>query len=77
MLKQEQVKLVHENRVSVTELLSAHLQQIEKYNPSVNAICKLVAEQACEIADEMDKQITAGVDPGRPGRVVVDQAREA
>ena len=56
-------ELVHRLRkkeVSAREVLSAHLAQIERVNPKVNAIVTLVAEQALEAANRMDVAITRG-----------------
>jgi len=56
-------ELAHKLRkkeVSAREVLSAHLAQIERVNPKVNAIVTLVAEQAFEAADAMDAGIVRG-----------------
>ena len=42
----ELAALVRRREVSVREVMSAHLGQIERVNPKVNAICTLVAERA-------------------------------
>lgn len=50
-------ELVHRLRkkeVSAREVLSAHLAQIERLNPKVNAIVTLVPEQALDEADRVD-----------------------
>jgi len=44
--------------VSAREVMSAHLAQIERVNPSVNAIVTLVAEQATANAARADEAIT-------------------
>ena len=43
--------------LSAREVLIAHLTQIERINPKVNAIVTLVAEQALETANRMDAAI--------------------
>src|SRR5687767_12189937 len=56
-------ELVHRLRkkeLSAREVLSAHLAQIERVNPKVNAIVTLVAEQALEEADQIDKAMMRG-----------------
>lgn len=56
-------ELAHKLRkkdVSAREVLSAHLLQIERVNPKVNAIVTLVAEQALEEAARMDESIARG-----------------
>jgi amidase len=44
-------------QVSAREVMSAHLAQIERINPSVNAIVTLVAEQAMASAASADERI--------------------
>jgi amidase len=44
------------SEVSVSEVLSAHLEQIERLNPKVNAICTLRPEQALQQAAEADRK---------------------
>jgi amidase len=50
--------------VSVRELVTAHLEQIERVNPKVNAICTLLPDRAMEQAAEADKCLASGVTPG-------------
>jgi amidase len=45
-------------QVSAREVMSAHLAQIERLNPKVNAIVTLVAEQAMDGASKADEAIT-------------------
>ncbi len=59
-----QIQLLREREISVLELLSAHLQQIERTNPLLNAICTLVPEQAIAAAKALDKTIANGDKPG-------------
>lgn len=61
------VDLVHKIRskeLSVREVMEAHLAQIERVNPRVNAIVTLVAEQALEKADLADKALASGDSSG-------------
>jgi amidase len=45
-------------QVSAPEVLSAHLAQIERLNPQVNAIVTLIAEQATTAAGSADDAVT-------------------
>src|SRR5204863_5116735 len=50
--------------VSVTEVVQAHLAQIERVNPKVNAIVTLTAEQALADARAKDAALARGETPG-------------
>jgi amidase len=50
--------------VSAREILDAHLRQIERVNPKVNAIVTLVADQAREAARRADERIAQGEEVG-------------
>lgn len=50
--------------VSAREVVTAHLEQIERVNPAVNAIVTLVPERALEQAAEADTRLAAGADVG-------------
>jgi amidase len=50
--------------VSVTEVVRAHLAQIERVNPAVNAIVTLTAERALEEARVKDDALARGERPG-------------
>src|SRR5687768_17410241 len=52
--------LLRSKDISAREVVSAHLQQIERVNPKVNAIVTLVAEQAFDTADALDAGIMRG-----------------
>ena len=54
----ELAQLVRSRQLSIRELLSIHLAQIERLNPLVNAICTLNVEEAVTIADDLDKQLS-------------------
>ena len=56
----ELAQLLRKKEFSVREILSAHLAQIERVNPKINAIVTLVAEQALDAADDMDEAIMRG-----------------
>ncbi|WP_051744411.1 amidase [Streptomyces yerevanensis] len=50
--------------VSAREVVAAHLEQIERVNPAVNAIVTLVPERALEQAAEADARLAAGAEVG-------------
>lgn len=56
----EQARLVREGEITAVQLTEAHLQQIERTNPKVNAIVTLVAEQAIDAAKAADAKQAAG-----------------
>lgn len=56
--------LIATKAVSASELLQAHLEQIEAVNPTVNAIVTLAAEHAQDMAKAVDDQIARGDNPG-------------
>ena len=51
----EMARLIHAKKLSAREALDAHLKQIERVNPKVNAIVTLVAEMAAEAAAKADE----------------------
>src|SRR5712664_4724029 len=51
---------IRAGHVSATEVLEAHLAQIDKHNPALNAVITLDAEQAHERAREADKALARG-----------------
>jgi amidase len=51
----EMADLIRRKKLSARETLDAHLKQIERVNPQVNAIVTLVAEQAIENARKADE----------------------
>jgi amidase len=55
-----QAELIASRQISAVELMTAHLAQIERVNPKVNAICTLVAEQALQQAEQADQQQARG-----------------
>ncbi|MBI3262549.1 MAG: amidase [Acidobacteria bacterium] len=57
-------RMIRARRVSVTEVVIAHLARIEQINPQVNAICTLVADRARDEACAADRALASGVEPG-------------
>jgi amidase len=53
--------LIRRKNLSAREVLAAHLKQIERLNPQVNAIVTLTADQAIENAPKADEATTRGV----------------
>src|SRR5260370_8269655 len=51
---------IRAGRVSATEVLEAHLAQIDKHNPALNAIITIDAKRAYERAREADKALARG-----------------
>ena len=60
----ELARLLHRRAVSAREVVAAHLAQIERVNPRVNAIVTLTAEQAMEQAHRADEALAHGYPPG-------------
>jgi amidase len=60
----EMAALIRAKKLSAREVLEAHLQQIERVNPSVNAIVTLVADQAMESARKADEAQAQGKSRG-------------
>ncbi len=56
----ELARLLRTKAISAREVLSAHLEQIQRVNPKVNAIITLVAEQALEAAKRADESLVRG-----------------
>ena len=54
----EQAQLIRNKKISVTQLITAHLDQIERLNPTLNAIVTLTAESALEEAQAADAALT-------------------
>lgn len=66
----EQSKLIRSQKISVQELIRAHLDQIERYNPVLNAIVTLTADSAMAEAyaadQELEKNTKVGILHGLP-----------
>lgn len=60
----EQARLIAIGEILSEELVNAHLAQIERVNPAVNAVVTVVADQALEMACEADMARMAGVEMG-------------
>lgn len=58
------VRLIRGRAVSATEVMQAHLYQVERHNPAVNAIVTLVPERAMEGARALDALIAKGEQGG-------------
>ncbi|WP_243723213.1 amidase [Actinomadura sp. 7K507] len=55
---------IRARELSAREVVQAHLDQIERTNPPVNAVVTLVAEEAMTRAREADERLAAGEPPG-------------
>jgi amidase len=60
----ELARLIRGREVSALEVMQAHLAQIERVNPQVNAIVTLLPERALAAAREIDSRLSRGEDPG-------------
>lgn len=56
----ELARAIRERRLSSREVLEAHLRQIKRYNPSVNAIVTLDEERAWQRAQQADDALGRG-----------------
>src|SRR5258705_3257942 len=56
----ELTRRIRAREVSVTEVIQAHLAQIERVNPKVNAIITLTAERALDEARAKDTALARG-----------------
>lgn len=61
---QEMVRLIQAGELSALEVMEAHLAQIQRVNPKVNAIVTLVAEQALDGARKADQALARGAPLG-------------
>ena len=53
-------ELIRRREISSVELVTAHLEQIEKLNPRLNAVVELLGEQALAAAHLADARMSAG-----------------
>ena len=60
----ELAELLRAKEFSTREVMEAHLAQVERVNPQVNAIVTLVADQAMEAARRADDRLARGETPG-------------
>jgi len=56
----EMARLIRAKTLSAREVVAAHLQRIDRVNPTVNAIVTLDAERAMDRAAAADEQLTRG-----------------
>ncbi len=56
--------MIRDRKVSAREVIEAHLRQIDAINPTVNAVCTLVVDQALAGADAADHAVASGENPG-------------
>jgi amidase len=56
----QMTELIRARKLSPVELMDAHLKQIEKQNPRVNAFVRIVAEQARVSAQAAEKSMSSG-----------------
>jgi amidase len=67
MSARDQARLIRERKLSAREVMIAHLEQIERINPQVNAIVSLLnPEVAIERANEADRATPSGPLHGLP-----------
>lgn len=60
----ELVALIAKRKISVQEVMAAHLEQIDQINPKINAICTLAADEAMLRAKSMDEELGRGAGRG-------------
>ena len=60
----ELARRIRERDLSATEVMDAHLSQIERVNPKVNAIVTLLPEQAMDAARAADDELARGDEAG-------------
>jgi amidase len=60
----EMAALVRARQLSPVELVEAHLSQIERHNPALNAFVLVLADQARATALEAERRISSGDEPG-------------
>lgn len=56
----ELTRLIRDRKLAPSEVMEAHLDQIERINPKVNAIVTLTAEEAMKRAREADEALARG-----------------
>ena len=60
----ELAAMIRDREVSSREVVQAHLDRVEAVNPQVNAIVRLLAEQALAAADAADQMVADGAGLG-------------
>ena len=58
-------EMIRARRISSVELVTAHLEQIERVNPAINAAVEMLAEKALQAAEAADRKLAAGEQCGR------------
>lgn len=56
---------IRQRAVSCVEVMEAHLAQVERLNPTLNAVCTFLPEQALDGARAADEAVARGDDLGR------------
>ena len=62
---------IRARRASAAEVVDAHLARIDALNPGLNALPVVFADRARRAADDVDRTIAAGGDPGPLGGVPI------
>jgi len=60
----EMAQRIRQRRLSPVELAEAHLRQIEKHNPKLNAFVGLFADEARQVARDREAELARGREPG-------------
>src|SRR5262249_37938199 len=60
----EMARRLRARELSAREVVAAHLRQIERVNPRVNAVVTLVADRALAAAQQADDRLARGEMPG-------------
>src|SRR5437762_7629284 len=60
----EMARLIRSKQLSARDVLSAHVDQIERVNPRVNAIVTLLADRAMDRASAADEALARGEEVG-------------
>ena len=65
----QEARLIRERKISAEELINAHLRQIERINPTLNAVTELLADHARDEARGVDRALARGESVGLLGGV--------
>lgn len=60
----ELARKIREREVTSREVVAAHLARIAAVNPHLNAIVRVLADEALEGADSADRALATGIEPG-------------
>ncbi len=58
-------EMIRARRISSVELVTAHLEQIERVNPAINAAVEILGGKALQAAEAADRKLTTGEPCGR------------